>query len=85
VTKDGKHIYNLITNPPKKSGVCDVTGEDLIQRDDDREEVVRKRMSVFGETMNPVREYYEQMGVLVEINADQDLDDVYSELIAKIK
>ncbi len=85
VTKDGKHIYNLITNPPKKSGVCDVTGEDLIQRDDDREVVVRKRMSVFGETMNPVREYYEQMGVLVEINADQDLDDVYSELIAKIK
>lgn len=84
VTKDGKHIYNLITNPPKTSGVCDVTGEPLIQRDDDKEEVVRKRMDVFEETINPVVDYYRDLGVLVEVDANQALDAVYSDLVSKI-
>ncbi len=84
VTKDGKHIYNLITNPPKKSGVCDVTGEPLIQRDDDKEEVVRKRMEVFENTINPVLDFYREQNKLVEIDANQSLDDVYSALVAEI-
>lgn len=84
VTKDGKHIYNLITNPPTKNGVCDVTGEPLVQRDDDKEDVVRKRMEVFENTINPVLDYYRGMNKFVEINADLSLDGVYSELISKI-
>lgn len=84
MTKDGKHIYNLITNPPQKSGVCDVTGEPLIQRDDDKAEVVRKRMEVFDNTINPVLTYYGEMQKFVEINADQDLESVYNELVSKI-
>ncbi len=85
VTKDGKYIYNLITNPPKTSGVCDVTGEPLIQRDDDREEVVRKRMAVFSETMEPIVEYYNSMNALVKVDADQELESVYDEIVSKIK
>ncbi len=85
VTKDGKNIYNLITNPPKESGVCDVTGEPLIQRDDDKEEVVRKRMEVFRDTINPVLDHYKADGRLVEIQADKALDHVYNDLVDKIK
>ncbi len=85
VTKDGKNIYNLITNPPKANGVCDVTGEPLVQRDDDREEVVRKRMEVFDETISPVLEYYKNKGILVEVEADKSLELVYNDLISKIK
>ena len=84
VTKDGKYIYNLTTNPPKTAGVCDVTGEALLQRDDDRAEVVRKRMEVYEKTINPVLEYYRQLDKLIEIDANNSLEEVYSELMEKL-
>lgn len=84
VTKDGKHIYNLKTNPPKKEGICDVTGEPLIQRKDDTEEVVRDRMKVF-EAVAPVIEHYANAGKLVEVDADQPMEDVYNAIVNKIK
>lgn len=84
VTKDGKNIYNLVTNPPKVSGVCDVTGEPLIQRDDDKEEVVRKRMDIFSETVTPVLDFYKNLGKLIEIDANKSLELVYDELISQI-
>ena len=84
-TKDGKHIYNLKTNPPKVPGICDVTGEELIQRPDDTEEVVRNRMKVFEDNMMEVIRLYSDLGKLVEINADQDVEDVTRDLTSKIK
>jgi adenylate kinase len=83
-TKDGKHIYNLKTNPPKKEGVCDVTGEQLIQRADDKEEVVRERMNVFEATIDPILEFFNDNGNLACIDADQDLDQVYKQITEKI-
>ncbi len=80
VTKDGKHIYNLLTNPPKKDGICDVTGQELVQRDDDKEEVIRKRMGVFEETVGPVLEFYKNKGILKEIQADRSVSEVYSDI-----
>lgn len=84
-TKDGKYIYNLKTNPPKVDGVCDVTGEELIQRPDDTEEVVRNRMKVFEDNMRDVISLYGDLGALVEVNADQDVDSVTKDLMNKIK
>lgn len=84
-TKDGKHIYNLKTNPPKVAGKCDVTGEDLIQRADDTEQVVRNRMKVFEDNMKEVISLYSDLGVLVEVNADQDVENVTRDLTSKIK
>ena len=85
MTKDGKHIYNLLTNPPKVDGVCDVTGVPLVQRKDDTEEVVRNRMEVFASTMGEVLEHYSSAGSLVEVNADQPMEDVYDAIVKKIK
>ena len=84
VTKDGKHIYNLLTNPPKVEGVCDVTGEPLIHRDDDKEEVVRSRMEVFKNTIDPLLKFYSEEDNLVKIAADNEVNGVYEELISKI-
>ena len=84
VTKDGKNIYNLVTNPPKVAGKCDVTGEDLIQRDDDKESVVRDRMEVFHKTVDPIIDHYESKGVLVRVNADDKVENVFSEIKSKI-
>jgi adenylate kinase len=50
--------YHLVFNPPKVEGVDDVTGEDLIQRDDDQEETVRKRLSVYHAQTEPLVEHY---------------------------
>lgn len=85
VTKDGKYIYNLITNPPKQEGVCDVTGEPLIQRDDDKEDVVRNRMEVFENTIQPVLDFYKEQGKLETLKADGNLDEVYTNLLVKIQ
>lgn len=84
MTKDGKHIYNLKTNPPKVEGICDVTGETLVQRKDDTEEVVRNRMEVFDATMGKVIDHYGSTGNLVEVDADQPMNDVYNAIVKKI-
>lgn len=81
VTKDGKHIYNLVTNPPKVAGTCDVTGDPLIQRDDDREEVVRNRMDVFHSTIEPVLDFYRSLGILEEVNAELNVEEVYERIL----
>lgn len=85
VTKDGKNIYNLLTNPPLKSGYCDKTGEPLIQRDDDKEDVVRSRMHVFESTINPVINYYKELGKLVTVDADKSVDNVYAEILGSME
>jgi adenylate kinase len=50
--------YHVVFNPPKTPGKDDVTGEDLIQRDDDQEETVRKRLAVYHEQTEPLVKYY---------------------------
>ena len=50
--------YNLTFNPPKKVGQDDLTGEPLIQRDDDKEETVRKRLQVYNDQTRPLVDYY---------------------------
>ncbi len=62
-------IYNLLTRPPKVAGICDVSGEELIQRKDDNEETVRNRLRVFKEAIDPVLNYYQSKGVLKRVNA----------------
>jgi adenylate kinase len=58
-------VYNLQTNPPARSGVCDVCGGELIQRADDREETVRRRLEVYRAQTAPVLAWYEGDGVSV--------------------
>ncbi len=52
--------YHIVFNPPKKEGKDDITGEDLIQRDDDKEETVRKRLDIYHSQTEPLVEYYKK-------------------------
>ena len=63
VHPDSGRIYHLVYNPPKKAGVDDVTGEPLIQRDDDKEETVRKRLSVYHDQTKPLVNFYQKKAV----------------------
>lgn len=64
-------IYHVKNIPPKKPGVCDICGSKLIQREDDKPEVVERRLRVYEETMRPVIEYYRSRGLLIEVDASE--------------
>lgn len=66
--------------PPKKEGVCDKCSSALVQRNDDKEDVVKKRLQVFASQNNALLDYYKSNDTLKEINADRDVTLVQSEL-----
>lgn len=68
-----QHVYNVITNPPQTAGVCDVDGEALYQREDDKAEVQGKRLRIFFEQTAPLIEFYRSRGVLTEIDGEQPM------------
>ncbi len=72
--------YHVIYNPPKVPGKCDVDGSDLIQRDDDKPETVKKRLEVNKEQMKPLIDFYEEKGYLVHIDGDQEIDRVFQDI-----
>lgn len=61
VHPDSGRIYHIAHNPPKQAGVDDITGEPLVQRDDDKEETVRKRLAVYHEQTEPLVNYYREL------------------------
>lgn len=78
--------YNMVTQPPKnEKGVCDLCGGELIQRDDDRPEVVEERLKVYHELTEPVREWYKKKGIMIDINAKPDIPQVAHEIQASIE
>merc|ERR1712200_332801 len=64
-------VYNLIFNPPKVDGKDDETGEDLIQREDDKPESVRNRLEVFSKNTKPVLDFYREQGVLADFRGTE--------------
>ena len=69
-------IYNAIAHPPKIEGVCDICCSKVIQRDDDKESVIRNRLAVYHEQTLPLVEYYEKKGMLHRIDANAAKDFV---------
>lgn len=65
-----KKSYHLQFSPPKVEGVCDECGGELIQREDDKPESIRKRLEVYEASTRPLEEYYSAKGLLVEISAE---------------
>lgn len=79
------HSYHVVSNPPKLEGVCDVDGSPLYQRPDDGIDVARKRLQVYFEQTQPVVEHYRREGVLVEINGQQSIEEVFQDLVRAIE
>ncbi len=75
-------IYNLTLQPPRQAGKCDKCGGELVQRADDREEVVRERLAVYERQTKPLVEFYRTRGELVEIDGAQDVQAVRRDLLA---
>src|SRR6202167_6046565 len=72
----GGEIYNVYDAPSKVEGVCDNDGGKLVQRADDRAEVVNQRLAAYHRLTKPLADYYRQQGVLQEVDASVSVDEV---------
>jgi len=77
-------VYHEKFNPPQKAGVCDLDGVELYQRDDDKAETVTRRIRVYLEQTQPLIDYYQEKGVLLEIDGAQAIDAVSVDLLAAL-
>lgn len=74
-------LYNRHFNPPREEGVCDACGSPLMQRPDDREDTVRRRLEVYREQTAPVLDWYERNGVRIRrIEGDRPIEAVQADL-----
>ena len=83
--------YHLEFNPPKVDGKDDVTGEDLVQRDDDKEETVRKRLNIYHEQTSPLIKYYTEESnkndakiKYISVNGMQEVNDVTKDILSQL-
>jgi adenylate kinase len=83
--KDCSAIYNLISKQPKITGVCDQCGgTNLVQRPDDKEEVITNRLKVFEDAISPVLKYYQDLNRLMKVDAEKSPDVIYSQISSKV-
>ena len=73
--------YHIEFIPPKKEGVCDNCGSDLIQRADDNPETVQNRLTVYHEQTQPLIDYYKAEGVLKDVDGTVDMKDVFESIV----
>ena len=73
--------YHLVYNPTKVEGVCDVCGEALILREDDKPETVKSRLDVYHEQTQPLIDYYKNQGILVEVDGTKNMDEVFADIL----
>ncbi len=85
ICKDCGQTYHLVFNKPTKEGICDKCGGELYQRKDDTEETVANRINVYQEQTQPLIEYYTKKGIILDINGEQPIDKVGSDIISNLR
>jgi len=78
------HVYHLEFDPPKHEGICDQDGSRLIQRDDDQEDTIRKRLEVYHAQTAPLIDYYEQAGLLRRFDGRRPANEVNDHIRATL-
>ena len=73
--------YHVEHIPPKKEGICDVCGAELVLRDDDKPETVKKRLAVYHEQTQPLIDYYSRMNILRTVDGTRDKDEVFTDIV----
>lgn len=73
--------YHIVYNPSKKGECCEVCGEKLILRDDDKPETVQKRLNVYHEQTQPLIDYYTKAGILKTVDGTVDINDVFAAIV----
>jgi len=83
--KASGHIYHEKSNPPKETGICDLDGSELYQREDDSIQTVLHRIHIYFEQTTPLINFYRQQGLLQEVDGNQDIEKINTNLVKIIK
>ena len=78
--REAGHVYHKKYDPPQQEGICDIDGSELYQRKDDQLETVKNRVDVYIEKTKPLIDYYRDQDTLVEVNAEQDVEEVAADI-----
>ncbi|HET7873151.1 MAG TPA: adenylate kinase, partial [Terriglobales bacterium] len=81
---DGR-IYNIYFQPPQKEGLCDSCGAQLVQRKDDKEEVISERLKSYERQTLPLVEYYNRKGSLYRLNGEKPVEEVTAEIFVVLE
>ncbi|HSB51562.1 MAG TPA: adenylate kinase [Dissulfurispiraceae bacterium] len=73
-------MFNVYSSPPKKEGVCDKCGGALFQRDDDKEETIKKRLEVYNAQTAPLIDYYGKKGILKSVDGTGSIDAIFAQV-----
>lgn len=84
VCKNCGASFHIIYNAPKVEGVCDICNDTLYIRKDDNEESVSVRLQAYENQTKPLINYYKEKGILLPINGDQDINDVFKEIVKNL-
>ncbi|MFH1971398.1 MAG: nucleoside monophosphate kinase [Patescibacteria group bacterium] len=82
---DCKEIFNLVTNPPKNSKICDKCGGELVQREDDKPDVIKKRLYLYRKVTEPLIDVFKKEGILKRINGEQLIENISKELLTFLR
>ncbi len=74
-------VYHVLTNPPRTRGVCDTCGSKLIQREDDREDVVRTRIQTYDASTEPLAQYYKEKGLLWDVYGSGHIEEIRARIL----
>ena len=78
--EENGHVFHVEFEPPKQEGVCDIDGSELIVRDDDKPEVIRKRLETYHEKTEPLVSYYDSRSVLRRIDGEESPEEVAEQI-----
>lgn len=76
--------FHVTNNPPKKEGICDKCGSELIQRNDDNKDTVKNRIDVYNAHTSVLIDYYKEKGILFSIDGTNSPDEVFKEFLDKL-
>jgi adenylate kinase len=77
-------MFNVYSSPSKKEGVCDKCGGALFQRDDDKEETIKKRLEVYNAQTAPLIDYYGKKGILKSVDGTGNIDAIFTQVCATL-
>lgn len=78
-------VYNLVTNPPKKMGICGKCGGTLVQRDDDKPSSIKTRFDFYRQNTKALMEYLDKKGLLTRVDGERPIEEIQKDLVETLK
>jgi adenylate kinase len=80
VCKNCGAVYHIVSKPTKTEGKCDNCGGEVVQRNDDKAEVIGTRLKAYQEFTSPLKEFYKKSGKYIQVDGNRDTEQVYTEI-----